>query len=59
MVKPAAVSGLGPGSVRGYGEPDRRTGGVSLSPDPDCYDFSARLSSITDSDVCAVMCAWT
>ena len=34
MVKPAAVLGLGPSSVRGYGEPARRTGRVLPSPDP-------------------------
>jgi hypothetical protein len=59
MVKPATALGLGPSSVRGYDELARRTGGVSLSPDPYSYDFSACLSLITDVSVCAAMCAWT
>jgi hypothetical protein len=33
-MKPAGTLGFGPSAVRGYEEPARRTGGVSLSPDP-------------------------
>ena len=56
-LKPAAASGLGPSSVRGYGEPARRTGRVLPSPDPDSarcdYDWSSitqDLDSISDAE---------
>jgi hypothetical protein len=56
-VKPAGISGFGPGTIRGYDEPDRWTGRVLPSPDPYTFSsYSARgvhdwSSSITQGSV--------
>jgi hypothetical protein len=44
MVKPAGISGFGPGTVRGYDEPARRTGRGLPSPDP-YFTFTQRSYS--------------